>query len=515
MLARNVWWLLTIAVSCAALALLWLTQIPLGVPGEWTWQRLPADELSPWNALLAGLAALGYAGVVYVGGKRLTHENVRSLEIAGWLIVLMGLAASWLWTVQETAPPQGQWAKGPFVLYYPSSSGYFFHVRYRAPDAAKFLAGYEQLMSEGDVLHVGTHPPGLFLLFHGLIAVQELCPGPAELLLSGAPESFREAMAIVRENSAQTPFPADAGDAITLWLACLLALAFAAGTVIPLYAILRLNLPREAAWYGAALWPAVPAVAIFLPKSDAAYPFIATTLVAAFVYSWRRRSAFGGVLAGVILWVGLLASLAILPVLLFAGLYVATDYWLSRGDSQLTRAELSWGAAIAAGFIVPVGVMGMFADVNLPVVWLWNYRNHAGFYGQFTRTWWAWLLINPLELTLAVGLPIAMLALYAGFAVCRDRQRQTNRSRAALWIGAGVWGLLWLSGKNSGEAARLWLLLMPGVVWLAGQGLVIRRDPAADLTPFDRRLALGSLMLSLVAGLLTVHRVGGFHLSSG
>ena len=54
-------------------------------------------------------------------------------------------------------------------------------------------------------------------------------------------------------------------------------------------------------------------------------------------------------------------------------------------------------------------VLWLFHNVNLLNVWAWNYRNHAGFYGQFPRTYWRWLLVNPLELALALGVPIVVL----------------------------------------------------------------------------------------------------------
>ena len=35
----------------------------------------------------------------------------------------------------------------------------------------------------------------------------------------------------------------------------------------------------------------------------------------------------------------------------------------------------------------------------------WNFRNHAAFYDHYTRTYWKWLLVNPIELIFAVGAP--------------------------------------------------------------------------------------------------------------
>jgi hypothetical protein len=70
---------------------------------------------------------------------------------------------------------------------------------------------------------------------------------------------------------------------------------------------------------------------------------------------------------------------------------------------------------------------------------------------------------------------------------------------------------LWLSGKNSGEAARLWLLLTPGLVWLAAhfpQPETVDR-PEPGHSALLRQLAFLSLALAVCVA--TVHRVAGFH----
>ncbi len=483
---------------------LWFTTVPLGIPGEWTWERFPADLQTGMNFLLAGFAAAAYLGFVALGGHRLQRTGIWTAEVVTWHLGLFVAAFSWLWIVQETAPPEGQLAKAPFILFYPGSSGYFTEARTKSPAAGPFLRDYTQLMREGDVLHVGTHPPGLFLVFHGLIAAVERNPSWVPRLRSLEPESVHDAFAVIAENSAVTPHPLTKNDRAVIWLAILLAMGCAAATVWPLYGLLRFTLDRELAWIGAAVWPAVPAVAIFLPKSDQVFPLLAGLLIFCWAQAIRRGSFLWGSAAGLVAWCGLFGSLAFLPVGLFAA--------LAAGCAVLHGA-VTWKRFLSPviggllGLSLPIGLLAAFCQVNLLEVWGWNYHNHAGFYAQFPRTYWSWLLVNPLEASLAVGTPVMVAA---GIASMRWTVPRVNWSLTAsiAACGAGVWGLLWLTGKNSSEAARLWGLLMPGLVWWALQ--------AWRTVPENQRGRVLLLWLAsqLATCILTVHRVDGFHLTN-
>jgi hypothetical protein len=519
-----------IAGTAATIAVLWAASWPLGVPGEWEWPRLPVDAESILNVFLALCGAAAYVLVVAVGSVRLQHVKVTRAETAAWLVVLWGAAFGWLWCVQETAPTAGTLGKAPFVLFYPGASGYFTHARFEEPDMHRFLADYEALLHRGgqdDVLHIGTHPPGLFCVFYGLIAVVDGEPRLAQWLTDQQPDSVRGALAIIATNTALTSEPLQPRDGAVLWLAVLLAQSMAALTVIPLYGLLRWTLSRPAAFCAAAFWPAVPAVAMFLPKSDAAYPALSAWLMWLCIAAWFGTPSasepqrgwhqlFFGIAAGIAAWLGLFFSLAFLPVLVFVkGVCLAELLTHRRGDwfrlVMVQRWRVIAGAAV--GFWGPIAFLWLSSGLNLLVVWWWNYHNHAGFYSQFHRTNAAWLAINPLELTFAVGWPVMGAALWVGVRWLREAlERVSSRRVAAFLVGVGVWGLLWLSGKNSGEAARLWLLLMPGVVWLAAHFPQSEQSgTGAEFgSPLWRRWAL--LSLALVACVATVHRVGGFHM---
>ncbi|MGH7201014.1 MAG: hypothetical protein ACREJB_10450, partial [Planctomycetaceae bacterium] len=158
---------------------LWGTDLPLGVPGEWTWDRI-RDGGERVAEGLHGAAIAVIAAALYVGfcaaGARPTAAGAQRWETALWLLGLVVAGFGWLWFVQDAPPVPHERSRSVRVLYYPGSSGYFHVARYEITETGAFLAGYEHRMAEGDVLHAGTHPPGLFLLYRGLIAACDRWP---------------------------------------------------------------------------------------------------------------------------------------------------------------------------------------------------------------------------------------------------------------------------------------------------------------------------------------------------
>lgn len=170
-----------------------------------------------------------------------------------------------------------------------------------------------------------------------------------------------------------------------------------------------------------------------------------------------------------------------------------------------------------AALIALGGVLSAFGyyELNLLSIWSWNLSNHALFYDHNVRTWWKWLLVNPIELTLAVGVPIIALVKAGSWRLLREPRRLLASPVVPITV---VLTLLWLSGKNMGEAARLWILLMP---WLAAStanafgtpalpGMdAATSEPAALLD--GRRFWFTLLCLQVVVAGLTTLRVDGFH----
>lgn len=500
--------------------LLWGASIPLGVPGEWTWPRLPATVES-----LVGAGSAMFVGVLYIAfvlwGRHTIVDRSR-LTAGGLVTALVAAGFVWLWTVQQSVPAPANLGKGPFVLFYPRSSGYFWQARHDVTSTAEFLAGYEELLAERDYLHIGTHPPGLTLGYRGLLALCASSPGLCELVLASSPASVRESLTTIEALASGSGRAVTRADQAVLWLAMVITLLAAAATSAGIYMMTRRQFDRSAAWTTAAIWPLVPAIAVFHPKSDTLYPFVAVAAAGLWLTACDRRSYVRAVLAGAMLWLGMMLSLAFATIGLLMALMTAWEWWGPKGQTDgdslhhpgSGRQQLLLLLAGAAGFLVPSACIDLVYDINFLNVWRWNIANHALFYEHNVRTWWKWLLVNPLELALAVGLPIIAVGCLSLWRMMKDRSLFSLRGSVPLGF-LVVWGLLWLSGKNMGEAARLWILLMPWTVMSAAAAFcskVTRSDAAGTGSRPMATWTVGMILAAqMIVCILTVQRIDGFH----
>lgn len=462
-------------VSLAALGYLFATTAPLGIPGEWEWGRIELSRTA-LNEVLLNLGIVAPAGAMWLayvlwGARRIDRENARSgLLLTG----LFGVSMLWIFAVQVLPPSPHSQLKG-WVLYLPETSGYFYEARYEMNDADEFLAGYEAKMAAGDVLHVGTHPPGLFLLNRGVWTLCRDWPQATAALRWSTPSGLNESFDTLSEIAAERRLDLTDADKAALWLDMLLTQAAAVFACVPLFLMLRRSVSKSAAWLAASTWVLVPALAAFLPKSDA----LMAGLGAVFLWLWisglQERSVVRSVAAGVVFWLGSLCSLAIVPVGLAAGLFGLAEWFSADNRKRAFFALLKTGVISAGTFFVLCGLFWWIVDVNLFRVWMWNYANHARFYEEYPRTPLRWVWENPIETVFAVGAPLTVL----GGVGVRQSFRRTDPLRSLVVGCLLAWGLIWLSGKNSGESARLWLVFFPWVCLLAG--------PAFDREPDSQR----------------------------
>lgn len=519
MLVPNRLLAIVVIAAAAQVALLWCTNAPLGIPGEWTWARTSLD-VGVWTAVLTGLVTVAlYTALVWAGAWRMRRAG--TIEVAAWLTALFVAGSAWLWVVIETAPGPFGLGRGAFVIYYPRTSGYFLQAREGLEEWPEFLAGYEKLLEQGDSLHLGTHPPGLAIGYGALLEACRDHPALTNVLLASRPESMRLATDVLTANETSLQPRFSAPDAACLWLASLLTLFCAVAAIWPLFGLLRLRGDRELAWRLVALWPLVPSVAVFYPKSDLLYPLFATMFAWLWMTGWERGNSRRCALAALILLAGLLLSLAFLPVAAIVALASLLKWWddwrrFSAGPSDpmsdqlhIPHARRAWclsGAIVV--FALGIVAFRLAVGVNLLNVWRLNFVNHAGFYDEYSRTWWRWLLVNPLELAVAAGAVVTVLAL-SGAA-----RGLTNPSRSPLVTSAlFVWVGLWLSGKNMGEAARLWILLLPWLLVAAASGLQVGETADRNANDAARTTRRWMLLVALQAALciLTAHGIDGFH----
>lgn len=513
--------LFALPTSIVTVAVLWLTEIPLGVPGEWVWSRIPYDSAAAWDlipsGMLCGFVAFCYLGFVLRGFDRIASASRFSL--AGWLSGLTVLGFFWLFAVQLSPPAPYGLSKSAWVLYYPMASGYFHEARFREEPVSDYLADYEADIQTDDpsrrVLHHGTHPPGLFLAYRGLIRLCESSPGLVRMGLAAQPPSVVEMFDEIETRQREKGISVRGSDRSVIWLATLLTQLCGAAVVIPLFFLARHFASPRSAWIASAFWPLFPTLAVFLPKSDVLYAFLGMSFLAVWSSGWRRKSLLRCFLAGVIFWLGMLLSLAMLPVAFLAAVWFVWEVVFRKEEDpahRTTRQTLALPAAAACGFLVPTFVFWGVADLNLASVWWQNYRNHAEFYDHFQRSYWPWLWVNPLEMLFAVGAPVVVLAGLGIVRFWKDRKTWplSKWGPVAAILFTGV--LLWVSGKNRGEAARLWLVVFPAVAWLSAR---FWEPPDSLPTPEEfhpKRILWPMLVLQAVVCWLTVCRVNGFPL---
>jgi hypothetical protein len=450
--------------------LLWGTDWPLGVPGEWVWARLGLSTqwlLQIWPSLVVGVPLCLFA---FLAGHRLQQASLWGLTLR--LVLLWGFGTAWILAAVAAAPAPADLSRIPFVLSYTRSSGYFTQAKQHAGDVAGFLQGYAAQISDSDdpenYLHLGTHPPGLTLALMGMLRLAESDPGLVQAILDTRPAEVRIGQSEVRRMQSQAPGTAAvtlADDAV-MWSASLLVSLLAAGACVPVYLLSRCIASREAAWWGAALWLLVPGLAVFFPKSDVLFPCLTMWAQWLWLLALERRNVWIGFLTGLVMCLALTLSLAFAPVALILTLQGLLQWGASRGsgDPHAGRRLIMLALAPVCALALWLLAWGVLGHMNLAGVWMQNLKNHASFYSHHARTYVPWLLENPAELACSLGLPLALLSLGGLCVLLRERTRQ------AVWllIPAGVWLLLWLSGKNMGEAARLWIFLMPyAAVWAA------------------------------------------------
>lgn len=509
--------------------LFWFTTLPLGITGEWIWQRLPFVG----TEMLPGLFVSGIAFCIYLLAALIALSRINYCsrwELSLWLFVLTAAGMISALLLQDNPPGAYRLSKAPFILYYEGSSGYFTEAKEEISDVRQYLAHYEEKMKQGDVLHEGTHPPGLPLFYLGLIELCNHFPELQTLLLDSQPVSFQEATQTISDVSALSKKQFSKLDSAVLWLATIITLTMSSLTVIPLFLLSREFTSREVSWQVASFWPLIPAALIFQPKSDALYSIISILFLYLWVISWKRNSKFLYLLSGLLLWMGLLLSLAFLPVGLCATCYCCIEVGRDRLNPNLHNS--AWRQLLMAGLfgflglIVPTLLMGLVFELNLLNVWILNFQNHAGFYLQYPRTYWKWLLVNPIEISLALGLPICWLVLKS---LCNRNIFLKNPSTDSFHPGLKslllscmlVLGLLWLSGKNMGEAARLWLIFLPWFLVMTiplWQSIQIESNMAnLDSRSFLSRQSfwIVALATQAIVCIATVNRVTGFHFPPG
>lgn len=433
---------------------------PLGVPGEWEWSRLRTQApVRPFDIAVALMAPAAYGLFVGFGAHALARRPLRRIREAAMVALLFLSAVILQWIEIESAPYGYGLSRWPIGLGSMGAGGYYRFARTVVRDGSSFLEDYPRWIIDQDDLHIGTHPPGLFVLHHAVERFARSHPRFSASLAGHAPESIKDGF-----RAFQGKYGWEVPDLAAFMLIGAGTMLACCGTLVFVYLLARAETDAVTAWASAALWPLAPAAILFQPTADTAYPCLATAALAA--TAWSIRSDRGRLAlafaAGLALALGMFFTLAFLPVGFIAGLM-----HVLRREKRLERL-----AATALGFLIPVLLFWAVTGANPFLIWKWNLVHHSGFYKRFHRTYAMWVWVNAAELACAVSLPIAIWLSAALFRPPLP-PKSTLATLATLVI-------LDLSGRNLSEVGRLWLPFMPPLLIGAATFLArVRPAPVA------------------------------------
>jgi len=450
-------WLLIVAsiLFTAAIAFICLNRtFPLGVPGEWVWNRLPR---SPLFSVVPVVVAAGVFIVLCCVGRKWIERSHRRTPFAMLLAMLAAIPLHWsLFFMPDSPMGPERWI---LSLSHPSSSGYLIVAidsetsvplgEQIAWTTVDFLRGYEAWIAKQDSFHIGTHPPGLFLVYRWTYRGLSENTWVTAAIWRSSPSRVTDAVTLLHRWWKSYPalgLSVIIAVSLLTWLACWLSCPI-------VYALARQVSSPAASYSSATLWLLAPGPLLFMPLADVGYVLVSSTLAALLIAGPRYHPhpifpMLFGILAGVIFIVGINLSLAFTVPLFFA---VLAGVFLEPRSFFLLRWWLTWAA-----FLLTVGAIVLWfrfgLGFNLPAILWINLQKHRGFYEAFPRSYWLWVGVNLIEFAATVGvLSVALVA--AAFTAPR-------RNRIALAFLATLI-ILDLIGKNLSEAGRLWLFLTP------------------------------------------------------
>jgi hypothetical protein len=427
---------------------------PAPYPPEWQWplRDVPWSG-SPWPAALAATAVVALLAATGTLAARARPLRAGRLALAAASVLGLVFPLALVAMEPDGALPTifGR------VAYRTATSYYTVALSPEADDALEFLRHHEALLPtfRKGAKHAATHPPGPVLVYRGLLGFCTRAPGltHAVLQVSGLPESNP------RRPRPENTAPARAAGVLG-------GLAILAACVLTSWAIAGLARdlgcgPLAAARIGV-LWTLLPGPVLMLPQFDQALAL--PVAVSALALGWALRSGTTGralVWAGVagLSGAGALSLSYGAPAFLAIGgaavVAAAAVHGVSR--NRIALAVLASAAVALAGFAAPA-LVGHHPIASL----LEALRIHREFFTR-PRSYALWLVFDPLDLAVFLGLPVGVSLLGAGTRALRRALAGASLQPAEAFRLAALatLALLLLSGQTRGEVGRIWIPIMP------------------------------------------------------
>lgn len=460
----------TLALAAGAVALFAiltdatpLLRGPAPYPPEWRWELREGATSGRFLPAVAGGAALvGLLGLL--AGERVDRRRAR-----GALFAAVPLGFAFQLALLAISPEGAPRTVVQRTMSRTVTSYYSVAVSPMAQDARDFLARHDELLVEmrHGAKHASTHPPGPVLFFRGLLAFFDAHPGLAQWTIDTAGLADAERRPGARATALVGP--------LLILLACAL-------TAWPVFALARsAGLDETAAARAGVLWALLPGPALMAPQFDQALALPVTLAAASLAIAVRTetprpRIAWSIVCGAAAATAAFLSYGAVVFLAIAVGAALAATVTRGRARAAIGSAAV---AALTAAAIFGATMLLGHHPLRSALVALAMHRE------TFTepRGYLLWLLFNPLDLALFVGVPVAVLFAARLRDAARSHQA-ADRFTLAATVGLA---LLLLSGSVRGEVGRIWIPLMP----------LLLIPAAGRIGPRWRGPAVGALLVLL------------------
>ena len=448
--------LLFLLIPIAALgALAWLllgSEIPLGIPGEWVWQRYQNCDL-PLFELVGGLLAFALALAIAwcLDLKKGTGAIARRLGLIA--ILLLG---SWM-DFQVLLAGKIGLTENVYAVLDRHTTGYLAEAA-AITDFRQYFSRFNERQEKqrANVHHLDVHPPGNIAIAYAVLSccrrhldlavwLQNRLPYDVSLGLKQA-RTYRFFGTLL---DAPEVYPA-ACVMVLLMLAALCLARFSLVLTVRMLAGSRCNLALAAC-----LLATLPGPILFLGHFDVLL-FAWSSVCVCFFVRWLTISGRSRMLWS--LATGFSCGIGVVLTLgygIIIALFVVVMLVRAARDGRKV-ADL---ALFGAGGLLVIGICHL-CGVRIVEICFLCMRNNTQFYLDTARSW-RWLLVNPLEFVLFFGvLWVGVTALY--LRQCPFRRLFTLAPEDLLRLFAWVFLIyLMIHPYCRGEMGRLALLYMP------------------------------------------------------
>nr|MCU0482347.1 hypothetical protein [Anaerolineae bacterium] len=467
--------LLTTIIFLGALA--WDVYPPLRGGGGWQWAyELPVTTDGVWllAMLLAGyLLSVGIFRRMKFGATITIFWTICATALLGVSVIGVRGDPAFLLFTRTVSPVQT--GASTIAVDFMAQNG-----------VSNTLQNWTEVMRQAlpaNIIHFTTSPPAQALLHVG---VANITQSWTELSMALRPYQCSNPT-IMRYTAGEINAVGIIGMLMPLWMAL---------GAIPFYGVAKMLLNdkklalRLLQWY-----PLIPTMLLFLPTWNSIYPPLCLLAFWGLLYAVKStgiKSVLGAILAGLVMSFTTFLNFAVLPMLLFFGLFtLGYCLFISRKFLRAVWIGAWFGAGLSVlwiGFFIasgltPFDIFAVTFDAHKDLV---------------QRNYWEWLILHPYDTLIFVGLPIVGLFFWAIAKMIREHKNGISAHAIFAMSMLITFLLVNISGIVQGENARILSFYAPFFL-LAGGMMIIPKKRTWDMPLIGAQSLTVLIMASVLA----------------